>query len=1239
MPSKFHFKSLRSWLTLWFLLLALSPVMISGGVTYYQRVEAIKLEAYAKLTAIRDLKVAQLEVWLDNRIADFKQLSGNLQIFNIAKMLRNSPLTGEDLQHVKEAKDMLHRFVESSSDYAEVFIVDAADGKIILSSNPASEGLYRKTDEYFTQAISSNGLHIKDIYFSEALNAASMAFSIPIFAAADRLSIDAILVARIDLKDSIYKLLLTRTGLGESGETLIVNKDGLALNELRWHQDAPLNLIIKAQPAVLASQGNEGVLEVDDYRGKKVLAAYRHIPRLNWGFVAKQDSEEAFAPIKKLLSNLLIIFVLSAGGIVLCAFAVARRIVAPITTMKEVAARQQQGELTVRNQVQRSDELGFLAQVFNDLAGSVEMQLQIQGGNNDVINSIVGADSLNEFCKALLNKMLEISDSQVAAFYLYNETNQTFELQTSIGLSADCAKSFAAESLEGEFGVALASKRIERIQTIPEDTRFLFNAVAGQAVPREIITIPLMDRREVKAVVSLASLTGYSDVCLEILDMCWLPISTGLTTFIANDKTLQLALKLAEKNEALQHNTEELQSQSEELREQADELRETACELESRRVQVEEADRLKSEFLSNMSHELRTPLNSVLALSQLMIARGTGKNPDEEKNFLEVIERNGRQLLSLINDILDLAKIESGRMDIFLTNFFVEQTARRALDTIQPLADNKGLVLTFHSDEAIEISSDDEKINQILLNLLSNAVKFTDHGEIDLQVSRMGQSVVFVVRDTGIGIGPEDLAHVFDEFRQVDGTTTRQHEGTGLGLAICQKLAGLLGGRILAESTHGEGSTFTLELPLGLSALEPRPEQAASLERKTGKDIVSDSSLSRTVLVIDDELEVRQLMNQFLTSSGYEVIMAADGQEGLRLAKQIRPFAITLDVLMPEMDGWETLKLLKADPTTTQIPVVMLSVIADNETGVALGADGHLVKPVDKNALYGELEKIGGSCQPLARDTNLSARAERPKILVVEDNETAALQICTILEGLDYEVRLASGGAEGLESVKQSVPDAMVLDLMMPDVDGFEVLETIRSTSETEQLPVLVLTAKALTTQDRARLKNNHIHQLIQKGSVNREQLSLAVRSLLESCVIEPSSVGTQPEITKSQAKNRTILIVEDNPDNLLTITSTLSGENCKILTAINGQQGVEMAEKNHPGLILMDMQLPVMNGVEATRRIKENPTLSEIPIIALTANAMKGDRESMLAAGCSEYLSKPFDPAELLLLVRKKLH
>ena len=502
--------------------------------------------------------------------------------------------------------------------------------------------------------------------------------------------------------------------------------------------------------------------------------------------------------------------------------------------------------------------------------------------------------------------------------------------------------------------------------------------MGGDFKPREIITIPLLSDHETTAVLSLASIRGYDAGAIRLVKDVLGTLTARMNGVLAYRQIQELAERLDHQNRELESQkqelvaqTEELQAQSEELQAQTEELRAQTEELERQRLRVEEADRLKSEFLSNMSHELRTPLNSVLALTQLMIARGTGKDAAQEAEYLQVIERNGRHLLYLINDILDIARIESGRVQLTLTEIDPGETCARALETVRPLAAERGLELKSDCGDLPRIFTDEDKLQQILINLLSNAVKFTDQGEIELAVEAVGDRVRFVVRDSGVGIAPEVLPYIFDKFRQADGSSTRRFEGTGLGLAICRSLAKILGGEITVESLVGRGSTFTLTLPQTC----PEPQETAD-----------------------------------------------------------------------------------AAPVPRSSP------------GTAL------VQP---------------------RPAPPAAQGEPPLILVVEDNPVAALQIRTVIEEQGYAVQAVSSGAEALAALPQVRPDLIILDLMMPEVDGFQVLEQLRAMPATAAIPVLVLTARELTPEDRARLAHHHIRQFVQKGSLNREELAACVRRLL----------------------------------------------------------------------------------------------------------------------------------------------
>ena len=1109
MASRFHFKSVRARQVFWFLVVAMVPMFTVVTILCYQRAAAIKHREFEKLQTIRDLKVRELDGWLGERISDLKVAAQDSDIRSLERVLgkKQDERTPEDLRVISAARELLQRHADSCDAYNELFIVRAKNGEVGLSSKPAREGLDKSKDLYFTEPMRTKDVYVKDIYYSRTVGAPTMTFSVPV----RRLEYDGqhiigVLVARVDLERSLYPLLQEHTGYGKTGETLIVNKNCVALNELRWHENAPLKLKVSAESAVRAANGETGITETPDHRGEMVLAAYTHIPRTGWGFVAKRDLAEVYAPIRAMVWNMGGILVVSALIVSATAVFLGRAVTKPVVAIAEAARRVQKGDLAVRCEADGADEVAGLADAVNDMADTLTSQVAVQTGGAELATTAAAAASVGDFASGLVAKLMGLTGSNIGAFYQLSQDGLAFEPVASVGLKAEALESFDAASCEGEFGEALASGSICYTSNISAETVFTFKAVAGTAMPREIATVPLLAGREAQAIISLATLSEYTDEHRQILEQAWIVLNTALAKLLASAETEHMAEELQVANEELQATNEELQSQTEELREQTEEL-------EVQRRQVEEADRLKSEFLSNMSHELRTPLNSVMALSQLMVSRGLGKDLEQEAEYLRVIERNGRQLLELINDVLDLSKIEAGWQEVILSEVEPGELAEATVATAQPLAAQKGLTVSVDVDDDVPaVHSDREKVRQILLNLLSNAVKFTETGGIEVTVSATAAGVAFAVTDTGPGIAEANLEHIFDEFRQLDGSTTRKHGGTGLGLSISRRLARLLGGEISVTSEQGKGSTFTLTLP-------------------------------------------------------------------------------------------------------PQCPV--------GTSGRAPAAEG----------------------RPRPGAGRRAALDGRPHILVVEDNEIAAMQIRAALEENGCEVTVAAGGAEGLEAVRQRMPDAMVLDLMMPGIDGFEVLDQIRSMPETEQLPVLVLTAKELTAADHARLRYDNVQELIQKGSLDRDELVECVGWLFEGAAPAAERADGRPDEPEEKTSvipavpaGTTVLVVEDDPDNMLTITAILDEMGAGHMDAESAEQAVQMAREARPGLILMDIQLPALSGLDAARQIKADPDLEGIPVIALTAMAMAGDREAILAAGCDDYVSKPIDAAALGETIRKWL-
>jgi len=619
MIDRLQFNSVRSRITFWLFLISVVPLLTVMVTVYSQQVQSIKKEAFGKLTSIRDLKVGEVDHWIDERINDIRTISDDLEIKALGQVFGKKEHAEKDVAILQTAIRHISGYVKNYPDYHEIFIIDPRNGRILISSDNSSTGLDKSHEPYFTEPLRTGSIHIQDIFYSKTLRKPSMTFSMPIFSLLAEKKVAGILVARIDLNLSLFDLLLNRTGMGNTGETLIVNRDTVALNELRFHHDAPLRLKIKAEPAVMASHGGTGVVETTDYRSEKILAAYTYIPKARWGFVAKQDQEEIYAPIRALLQRGLILFCITIVLVSIVAYFVSKAIAQPVIEMAMVSKEIQAGDFTARNPETGSDELGFLAKSMNYMASAIESQMTIQEAGAEISRTVVEANDIENFGSILLTKLVETTGSQVGAFYLLNEEEGLFEPLTSIGADHELLEPFNASSFEGELGMALSTKKIVRVRDIPDDTVFKFRTFAGTAVPKEIVTIPILIKGKVMSVISMASLIPYSSEHLEILNQIREVLDTAIANLSANEVTQKLAVELSAINQELEAQSEELQSMNEELQTQSKELEEQNVELTEQREQVEEANRLKSEFLSNMSHELRTPLNSVMALSRVLI--------------------------------------------------------------------------------------------------------------------------------------------------------------------------------------------------------------------------------------------------------------------------------------------------------------------------------------------------------------------------------------------------------------------------------------------------------------------------------------------------------------------------------------------------------------------------------------------------------------------------------------------
>ena len=645
-------------------------------------------------------------------------------------------------------------------------------------------------------------------------------------------------------------------------------------------------------------------------------------------------------------------------------------------------------------------------------------------------------------------------------------------------------------------------------------------------------------------------------------------------------------------------------------RQQNEDLDRLAAELsrakkveEVRAREIEASARLKSEFLANFSHEIRTPLNAITGYCDLLMRDEGQRLTPHGRRDLSVIKSNAKTLLALINDILDLSKIEAGRQDVVKELVDLATLADECTASVRELL--KGKEVTLNADIQVrQVFSDQLKLRQLLLNLLSNAAKFTDAGEIVVSAEAHGTTLVLTVEDTGAGIPDDQLPFIFDKFRQVDGSSRRRVGGTGLGLAIVKEVSQLLGGTITATSTLGRGSKFTVVLPLaidtGITVVQTHDDITAAVVSPTGEKF--------TVLVIDDDPMVQHLLRGQLEHEQFRMLSATDGIEGLTLAREARPAVIILDIHLPRLDGWSVLGELKSDPTLSGIPVIMMSVEEQRSRGFSFGACEYLVKPVEPDRLVQVVRK---ALVPTAGD-----------VLVVDDDDHTREMVSRVLRRVGYTTVEARDGEEALLRARVLTPGLVILDLLMPGVDGFEVLRTMRSEGMT--MPVVVLTGKTLAV-DEDRILKEGFARVIQKGGMALDSIVREAKQLLiAKRVLE---TGRLPRI----------LYVEDSPQNRDIVRRYLAND-YEVIEAEDGEQGIERAVHELPDVILMDLSLPRLDGWEATRRLKANPTVKHIPVIALTAHAAREDQIRATEAGCIDYITKPIEREILLTSIKRQL-
>ena len=783
--------------------------------------------------------------------------------------------------------------------------------------------------------------------------------------------------------------------------------------------------------------------------------------------------------------------------------------------------------------------------------------------------------------------------------------------------------------------------------------------------------------------IELASFNRFSEIHQTFLEQLTESIGIVLNTIEANTRTEGLLQKSQEMGRELQSQQEELQQTNEELGEKARLLAEQKAEVERKNLEVEQAklgleekaqqlsltSKYKSEFLANMSHELRTPLNSLLILSQQL-----AENPDKnllpkQVEFASTIHASGSDLLNLINDILDLSKIESGTVAVETAEVLFADLQSDLERTFRHMADTKGFNFSIELASTLPrgLSTDTKRLQQVLKNLLSNAFKFTERGQVTLRIGlahggwspeqdRLNGAkavVAFSVQDTGIGIPADKQKIIFEAFQQADGSTSRKYGGTGLGLAISREIAHLLGGELrLVRSIPGEGSTFTLFVPQIYFAEDPKPvlpgdsggsgaarpasdrsaREPAGHSAEVDDDRGSLQPGDRIVLIAEDDVNFAKVLLETARARGFKGLVTTRGRTALAMAQEYKPDAITLDIQMPDLDGWAVLNRLKLDPTLRHIPVHIISVESDAHRAVERGAIGSLEKPATQEALQDTFVKMREFLEHGVRH-----------LLLVEDDDVQRRHILDVIGNHDVHTTVVGTGAEALAALNAQHFDCMVLDLGLPDMTGFQVLESIHEISALRTLPVIIYTARDLTNEEETRLKKL-AQTIIVKGVRSPERLldetALFLHRVAAHLPGPKRQIIEQLYQADTGLTGKKVLVVDDDVRNVFALTSVLERQQMEVLSAENGRMAVEILN-NTPDIhvVLMDVMMPDMDGYETMRTIRRITRFRSLPILALTAKAMKGDREKCLEAGASDYIAKPVNSQQLVSLLRVWLY
>jgi CheY-like chemotaxis protein/HAMP domain-containing protein len=960
-----------------------------------------------------------------------------------------------------------------------------------------------------------------------------------------------------------------------------------------------------------------------------------------------------------------------------------------VRAIAEVATAVTKGDLTRSIQVEARGEVAELKDNINTMIDNLRLttdrnteQDWLKTNLARFTNMLQGQRDLVRVGQMLLSELTPLIGAQLGVIYQSAEAKDGgppfLRLLASYADDASDGHPTTLRFGDGLVGQVAIDKRRILVADLPPNTTRVGSGLFS-ALPRNVIVLPVLFEGQVKAVIELASLHMFTASHLSFLDQLTASIGIVLNSIEATMQTENLLEQSQKLAAELQTQQKELQQTNDQLGQKAQQLAEQNAEVERKNQQIEQARRAledkaeelaltskyKSEFLANMSHELRTPLNSILILGQQLSENPEANLTAKQVEFARTIHSAGTDLLNLISDILDLSKIESGTVTVEPAEVFFSTMLETVARPFRHDAETRGLTFDVQLDSHLgrSLITDQKRLQQVLKNLLSNAFKFTESGGVRLNVisvaggwttehpvlSQANTVVAFEVSDTGIGIAPEKQKIIFEAFQQADAGTSRKYGGTGLGLAISRELSNLLGGEIQLRSTPGLGSTFTLYLPLKYSGPSTQAREAVRVPAAPPPAVIDVRVADATpehipddrdalhpgdpsLLIIEDDPHYARVLADLAREEGFKVLVATRGTEALDMAREFRPSAISLDVFLPDMLGWNILSHLKRDANLRHIPVQIITLDENRRHGLSRGAFSFITKPATTEGLETAFERIREFSQP-----------RRKRLLIVEDDDAERMSIKELLHHDDIDIVTASTGAEALELLEEQRVDCIVLDLRLPDISGFDVLTHLHDNPHLSDIPVVVFTGKDLSAEQEGQLQDM-ARKVVIKGVESPERLldetALFLHRVIAELPAQKQEMLERLHASDEDLRGRKVLVVDDDVRNIFALGSVLERHGMNVLTAQTGREAVATLETTRDvAIVLMDIMMPGMDGYQTMQLIRTQPALRRLPIVALTAKAMKGDREKCLDAGASDYLAKPVNTDQLLATLRLWLH